>query len=130
MELFGIILSIPAALIASSLYIALIRRLVGRFPSLCTPLILGGGAVLVTFTIEAVLLLTIGAVKSQALVGTVFYGVHLSVFFLGVPALANVLILRRRERVTIRRAIALCTVFAFILVLIQYNVTEALYGVE
>ena len=90
MELFGIILSIPVALIASIAYVILIKWIVGKLPQLTTPLMLGGGSLLAVFLIEIILLATIGAVKSRTVVGSAFYGLHLAVFFLGVPALANV----------------------------------------
>ncbi|MET0516859.1 MAG: hypothetical protein ABW047_16200 [Nitrospiraceae bacterium] len=130
MELFGIILSIPVALIASIAYVILIKWIVGKLPQLTTPLMLGGGALLAVFLIEIILLATIGAAKSRTVVGPAFYGLHLAVFFLGVPALANVLILRDRGRAPTLFAITLCAVFAFILVLMQYGVTEALYGID
>jgi hypothetical protein len=130
MELFGIVFSIPVALIASVAYILSIRWIVGKFPQLVTPLLVGGVAILTLFLAEIVLLATIGAVESRGVVGSLFYGLHLMVFFLAVPALANVLVLQCRRRVTVPLAITLCTVFAFILVLMQYGVPEALYGID
>ena len=130
MEIFGIILSIPVALVASTIYITFIRWIVGKLPRLDTPLILGGGTILAIFAVAIIFLATIGAVKSRAIIGSTFYGLHLAIFFLGVPALANVLVLPDRGRITTPLAVTLCTVFAFILVLMQYGVAEALYGID
>ena len=87
---------------------------------------------LVGFLGEVVLLVTLGAVGSRALVGPAFYVAHSVFFFLGTPALANVLLLRKRGPLVPRwyLAGALCTAFAFCLVLLQYGVSEALYGID
>lgn len=85
--------------------------------------------VLVVFVVEIALLATVGAVRSRAAIGPLFYSAHLMVFFLGVPALANVLVLRRN----VKRwyvAVPLCTLFALVLVLMQYGVSEALFGID
>ena len=78
-----------------------------------------------------VLLATIGAVRSRGAIGPAFYAVHIALFFLGTPALANALVLRKRGGM--RRwywAVPACTLFAFALVLLQYGVSEALYGID
>jgi hypothetical protein len=82
--------------------------------------------------VEVVLLETLGAVRSRGIVGPAFYVVHLVFFFLCTPALANVLVLRpaRGSLSTWYIAGALCTVLAFILVLLQYDVSESLYGID
>jgi hypothetical protein len=53
-------------------------------------------------------------------------------FFLTVPAFANSLLLRQHRRFVDRWYVAgfLCTVLAFFLVLLQYSVSESLYGIE
>ena len=78
------------------------------------------------------MLLTFGAVRSGAILGHSFYVIHLTLFFLGVPSLAHFLLLRQRRRFVDRWYVAgvLCTVFAFFLVLLQYSVSESLYGIE
>ena len=70
--------------------------------------------------------------RSRALVGPLFYPVHLVLFLLSVPALANLLILTRRSQESqlwVETAI-LCTLLALPLVVTQYAVSEALYGVD
>jgi hypothetical protein len=78
-----------------------------------------------------VLLVTIGAVRSRAIIGPAFYAAHFALFILGTPALANVLVLWPPKGV-VRWfwAVPICAVFAVALVLLQYGVSEALYGVE
>jgi hypothetical protein len=75
------------------------------------------------------MLLTLGAVLCRSILGLSFYVVHVILFFISVPSLANVLVLRQRRRFVDRWYVAglLCTVFAFLLVLLQYSVSESLY---
>ena len=84
------------------------------------------------FAVEILLLVTIGAVRARGLIGPGFYVAHLAFFFLCPPALANVLVLRPKLGIftTWWVAGALCTVLAFFLVLLQYGVSEALYGID
>ena len=83
-----------------------------------------------SFLVELVLLVTLGAVRSRAVVGPEFDVAQLTFFLLGTPALANVLVLRGRSPLVARWyfAAVICTIFSFFLVLLQYGVSEALYG--
>ena len=132
MEIFGIILSAPVAFLASALYCILIDRMMRRFTQAIRALRAGSLAVLAAFVIELTLLITLGAVRSRERFGSAFYAMHLTVFFLGPPALANLLVLRNRRGMFGRwyTAAPLCTVFAFVLVLLQYGVSEALFGID
>ena len=85
--------------------------------------------VLGLFGLESILLIKFGAVASSGLVGPPFYAVHLAVFFLGTPALANLLLLRSPPTKWFI-VLPFCTVFAFVLVLLQYDVSERLYGIN
>jgi hypothetical protein len=131
MELFGIVLSIPLAFVASVVYCLFLAKIIIRADLLRRFLWAASVGLLLLFAVEIVLLTTIGAVRSRANIGPAFYVAHLAVFFLGTPAVANVLILRN-PRATFRWywAVPVCTVFAFALVLLQYGVSEALYGVD
>jgi hypothetical protein len=132
MELLGIALSVPIALVASMLYCFFLERVVLKFERPRRWLLFTSYFVLALFAAELVLLLTLGAVHSGAIFGHSFYVLHLALFFLGVPSLANFLLLRQRRRIVDRWYVAgmLCTVFAFLLVLLQYHVSESLYGIE
>ena len=132
MELLGILLSIPAAFVASVVYCCLLAKIVVHFDALARWLRGASLAVLIAFAIEVLLLLWVGPVRARAAIGPAFYLAHLAVFLLGTPALANVLILRRRSDTNFRWywAIPLCTAFALVLVLLQYGVSEALFGID
>jgi len=132
MELFGILLSVPAAFVASTIYIFLLNNFVARMESLRRAMLLVSAGVLIAFALEVLVLLFWGTVRSRTVFGPGFYVIHVILFFFGTPALANVLVLRQRPGYLARWyiAIPLCTVFAFFLVLMQYGVSEALYGID
>jgi hypothetical protein len=131
-ELFGIIFSIPVAFVVSMMYCAILAHMIRRFEGLRRWLHAASVVVLAGFLGEVVLLTTLGAVRSRGVIGPAFYVAHVVFFFLGTPALANVLLLRKGAPVIRRWYLAgvLCTAFAFCLVLLQYGVTEALYGID
>jgi len=132
MELAGIAEAVPVAFVISALYCLLLARVVLKFERAIRWLRVASYLMLALFGVELVLLMTLGSVRSSALIGRGFYVTHLAIFFLAPPALANLLVLRKRagSSATWYVAAAVCTVFAFLLVLIQYSVSESLYGIE
>jgi len=132
MELFGIALSIPVAFVANMLYCLFLSRVLLKLERASRWLRFASWLVITSFTAELALLVTLGSVRSRGLLGRGFYVAHLVLFFLGPPALANLLVLRPRRGFFARWYIvgALCTAFAFFLVLLQYTVSESLYGIE
>jgi hypothetical protein len=131
MELFGIAVSIPIAFAGSMLYSLLLAKIVRRYAVFSRVLRTASYVVLVFFIIEIALLITVGAIRSRDILGPSFYNAHFILFFITTPALANALLLREKEGfVSPWVAGALCTMLAFCLVLLQYGVSEALYGIE
>jgi hypothetical protein len=115
----------------SMVYCALLAHAIRRYEPLRGGLYTASLIVLLGFVCELALLATLGAVNSRALVGPSFYVAHVIFFILGTPALANVLVLRRQSPfLRWYLAGAVCTIFAFCLVLLQYGVSEALYGID
>jgi hypothetical protein len=132
MEVLGIVLSVPAAFLANLVYCFLLSRIVVRVEMLRRLMWRVSIGVLAAFAIELTLLSTLGPVRARAVLGPGFYVGHMMLFFLGSPALANVLVLYkgRRPPVAWYAAVPFCTIFAFVLVLLQYSVSEALYGID
>jgi len=132
MELLGIVLSIPVAFVASMLYCLLLDRIVLKLEGTSRWLRTVSLIILVLFAAELILLVTLGPVRSRGLLGPGFYAAHIIFFSLGTPALANLLVLRPRRGVLAKWyvAAAVCTLFAFFLVLLQYSVSESLYGIN
>jgi hypothetical protein len=131
-ELFGIILSVPVAFMTSMVYCALLAKVVRRLDRVRRFLLRVSLIVLGSFVVELVLLSKLGTVRSRAVVGPGFYVAHTVFFFLGTPALANALILGRRCSLVAWWYVAgaVRTIFAIFLILLQYSVSEALYGVD
>jgi hypothetical protein len=132
MELFGIILSVPIAFVISMAYCAFLANVVRRLDFARRLLFVVSLILLGLFLIELLLLAIFGAVHSRAAVGPGFYVAHVFFFFVGVPALGNVLVLPISGPILGRWyfAGAICTLFVVLLVLLQYGVSEALYGVD
>jgi hypothetical protein len=131
METLGIIFSIPAAFVASFIYCLLIAKVVSRIEPFRRAIWGGSVGMLLVFVVELALLITIGAERSQAILGPAFYTVHILLFLLWTPALANLLLLwRPRGILRLYWAVPICTLFGVGLVLLQYGVSEALYGVQ
>jgi hypothetical protein len=132
MELFGIVFSIPAALIASAVYRFLLTLAVRRWP-LIRPVFKTASYIVLTGIIaEWIFLALRGAVGTRIAVGPLYYDAHVLIFFLGTPALMNLLVLsdppRRYARWWV--SVPLCTALACVLVVQQYFVSEALYGID
>ena len=132
MEIFGIVLSVPVAFVASSVYSFVVRWLTSRLPWLAKPALVASIAVLVSLVIEWCLLGVVGAVRSREIIGPIFHPLHLAVFFLSVPALANILVLRKPGSGFWRSMMVglFCTALALPVVLTQIAVSEALYGID
>jgi hypothetical protein len=131
MELVAIVLSIPVAFVACLVYCFLIAKYVVHTETLRRAMCAVSAVVLAAIAIEITLLATLGAVASRAAIGPAFYVAHVIGFFLGTPALANMLVLGKHGKILRWYwAIPICTLFAFGSVLLQYGVSEALYGVD
>jgi len=132
MELFGIAASIPVAFIMIALYRFILLKAVARFRWAAALLRPASYVVLGLFAVEIGLLATLGAIQSRALIGPVFFIGHIIVFFFGAPALANVILLRKPSGAASKWYVisSLCTILAFFLVLLQYYVSELLFGVD
>jgi hypothetical protein len=131
MELFGIVLAVPAAFVASVVYASILRRirLAGVFRRAVA---WGSYVILCGLLIEWVALIAVGAVGCRTAIGPMFFILHLVIYFLAVPALVNLLVLEAPD--TGWSSWLAVGVFggmlAFPMVLTQVGVAEALYGVD
>lgn len=132
MEIFGIMLAIPAAFIATTIYSLLVRWLTLRLPRLAKPVLMMSIVTLAGLVLEWCLLGAVGTVGSREIIGPAFYPLHLGVFFLSVPALANIMILRGASRGFGRLLMVgvCCAALALPVALTQIAVSEGLYGVD
>jgi len=131
-ELFGIALSVPAAFVVSLVYRFLLLTASKRWPRIKPVFIFSSLVILAGIVAEWGFLAWRGAVGTRVLIGPVYYVGHLLIFFLGCPALINVLVLPRPSRWYARWwfTLPLCAALALVLVVQQYVVSEALYGID
>jgi hypothetical protein len=132
MENFGIILSVPGAFIASILYSAILGKVTHKLPNLIRPLRVGSSAVLVAAVIETIATTIIGPTRLQEMTGNVYYPFHVVIFFLTLPALSGIMRLQNKyEKLTKWYSIGcFCAVVGLLIVLQQYVVSEAIFGVD
>ena len=93
MELFGILCALPGALIASAIYLHVVRAVLGR-ATVQRGVHRASVVVLVGVGLEWVALGVLGAVRIRGILGPIYYPIHLALFLLAVPAFANVLLIK------------------------------------
>ena len=132
MEGFAILLTGPVVAVISGGYCYLLNRFGRRYETARRLALIGSLVVLGTLALELVLLASLGAVRSRGLFGPAFTIGHESLFPLGVPALGAALVLRENPGTVGLWYVAasICAVFAVGLVIMQYGVTDALFGVD
>jgi hypothetical protein len=130
MEVFAILGSFPAAFIATAFYRLVLLGLVVRFQWIAKLAKRASYIVFALLVVEVILLLTLGAIQSRRLIGPVFSVCHLALFFLGTPALANVLILRHGRSASWVLVSLPCAALAVALTLMQYAVSDELFGID
>jgi hypothetical protein len=131
MELFAVVGAMPAAFIASALYSGILRRL--TLGATAKRLLLwASAAVLGGVLLEWLLLAMLGPLHLRSLLGPTFGWLHLALFFLAVPALANILIIARPDTMLSSWVVLgiLSAALALPVVLTQYVVSDALYGID
>src|SRR5258708_2484476 len=96
MELFGIAFSIPTAFAAAVTYAFLVSKVLPRFLWLRKPALAASLIVLLALGLEWWLLVTRGAVGGREMVGPLFYPAHFVVFLSSLPALANLVVMRKQ----------------------------------
>ena len=118
MELFVIMFLVPVVFIASTIYMLLLERVVAPCQRISTLFVCVSGIVLASSLVELFLLAFLGAMECDRL--EMFRYAKLLILLLGVPALANVLVLERvMSRFRWYEISMTCTAYGFFLVLMQ-----------
>jgi hypothetical protein len=132
MELFGITLSVPVIFVTSIIYAFIIRKVTEKNVFLINPLLWVSAVLLVTVLLEFVGVAIVGSIKLRESIGPSFYSIHITLFFLAVPALVNIMRLQNRYPLLSRWYIIgfFCAICGLCVVLLQYVVSEALFGVD
>jgi hypothetical protein len=132
MELFGILLSAPFLFVISIVYAVLIRKVTDRWVILTKPILWMSSGIMVLFAIEAIAVVSAGTIEVRKAVGSLYYPVHLLLFFLTVPSIVNVMRLQRRIALVSKWYVIapVCALLGLGIVLFQYVVSEALFGID
>jgi hypothetical protein len=132
MELFGIMFSVPVSFVATSIYAVIIKRITTKRTYLIVPLFWISGVILTLIILEFVGVLTVGAIRLREIIGVQYYPLHISVFFLFWPSLANIMGMQRRIGFLSKWYMIgiACAFLGLCVTLLQYGVSEALYGID
>ncbi|MFO0961306.1 MAG: hypothetical protein U0625_00210 [Phycisphaerales bacterium] len=135
MEFVALILAVPATLLASCIYIAMLAAALRVLPGIARPLAAGSAIALACVAIELVFLACYGPLETYARLGRPYVAIHFIAFFLGPPAAANLayLALMRMKRPmwsSIVAALALCWPASMIAVGMNFWVDEGIVGVD
>jgi len=132
MELFGIILSVPMAFVASSIYSVIIKKLTMKWKILTIPILWISIIILSLIIMEFFCVITFGTIKLREIIGQSYYPIHAFLFFLALPSLVNVMRLQKRINFMSKWYVigVTCAFFGLCIVLMQYTVSESLYGID
>jgi hypothetical protein len=132
MELFGILLSAPFLLVASVVYAILVGKANSRWPFWGDCVLWISFAIIVLFLIEVIAVASAGTIAVRETIGPMFYPVHTILFFVIVPCIVNVMRIQQRFTIITKLYVIgpLCGFLGFFIVLFQYAVFEALFGVD
>jgi len=132
MEILGIALSVPAAFIASAVYYFIVRWVIFRWPLISTAFYWSSILVLAVLFAEFVSVVIVSPLTLDAAIGQAYYPIHIILFFLAIPSLVNVLQIQKRVPFFSRWYVIsfLCILLDLAIVLLQYYVSEVLYGVS
>jgi hypothetical protein len=132
LELFGIIFSIPGAFLASVTYRCLLSWFSEIYPLAAPMIFFASRCVLIAILMEWAALATWSAVELHQFLGVFYYKFHSLLFFAGTPSLINVIVLAdpQKRRWITHLVLPLATLLGFNLVVVQYSVSESIFGIE
>jgi len=131
LEAFGIAIALIGGLFAAPIFCIALVIAVRRVPPLASAGFWTAAPLFALFTVEIVLVTFLGIQSTRTVIGPLFYLLHVLLTFAAAPALAGLLLLGRRHvRGGWPVAAALTWLVGAGAVFLQYEVTEALYGID
>jgi hypothetical protein len=128
MESLGFLMSIPGGALLSFIYIKGVERIFRFVPRTIPTMKFLTIAILSLLVLEMICLIVSDAPRLNEISGGVFYSTHLVVFFLTVPAFANLYLLYAANSVPKFGAIIFLAIASFFIAGLQYGVTDSLFG--
>ena len=132
MEMYGIILSIPAAFLCGSIYAILIGKIIKKWNKSIVSLQWMSVVILALVLFEVVGVTVIGTLKLREIIGVAYYQIHILLFFSTLPSVVNIMKIQKQIPFLSRWYIIgiACALIGFGIVILQYGVSEALYGIN
>jgi hypothetical protein len=131
MEALAIAMFIFVGVVAAPVFCLLLVKLVRPYPPISRAVFYGASASMLLFGIDLVLIAALGAVKVREIVGPAFMPVHALLTLGSAPAFASVSLLGKRSLARWWPAVAiLAWVLGVCSIFYQYEVAEALYGID
>ena len=135
MEIFGLLFAFPILFLVSRLYARKAGEWLEHNKFSAAVWSLPTGAVLLLACVEAYILVRFGAYQAEKRFGAGFHALHLIVFFLGAPAVANAaLLVSQRLRISRKASITIANLLCFLagvaLLFTNIAVSEGIYGID
>ena len=135
MELFGLLIAAPVTLVTSIIYVCIVLAVYRFLPVVGRVLVVGSIVLMALLAIELVILAAMGARGAYAHLGHAFTAIHFLSFFLGPPAVANLVfyfVSRRSAKKWVRFfSAALCCWISCMVALVGHiAVDEAVVGID
>ena len=120
------------AFVASVVYVFILKKVTVKLPFLIPPLLWVSVIVLTIGLLDFFCTAVFGTLSLRGAIGTPYYPIHVGLFFLTLPALATTMQLQNRFGCLSKWYFigSLCAVICLCIVLQQYAVSEALFGVD
>lgn len=132
MELVSVFVFLPVSFLLVSVYSVILGRVLSRWSWLKEIVRWLSILMLLMIGLDLMGVFAFGAMHLKALVGPVYYPVHVVLFLLGVPALANLLLVQKKNSAVSKWPVSalICTLWFLALLLLQFKVSEDLFGVD
>jgi hypothetical protein len=132
MEIFGIVLSFPASFIFATIYAFVVGKIVTKWKMVSAPLLWISAVVLSLVLLEIIGVITVGILKLCETLGPIYYPTHSLLFFGTLPSTVNIMRIQRKIPILSRWYLigGVCAMIGLGIVVLQYGVSEALYGVN
>lgn len=130
--MFGIIFSVPMSFACGAIYSNIVGKIILKWNNLTQLLRALSGIILALSVLEVIGVSTVGALKLREVIGIAYYPIHSILFFLTLPSLVNILKIQRRTPFLSKWYFIgfACAIIGLGIVLLQYDVSEALFGVN
>jgi len=131
MEAFGIAIALAGGLVAAPIFCFVLAKVVRRFSRVAALLFVVSVPLILLYASELIVVSMRGVLSTRAMIGPVYFLIHVVLTLSSAPALACVLILGRRSPAAWwPLTAAICWFVGAGSIFYQYDVTETLYGID